>query len=162
MEPIYKATSVQGQTLLVYEDGVILTNRGKKTMEELSTDQRTIYYSEMTSIDFKNCGWFPGSLEFFVKGSKRRLESIISGSNSETKFSFGNASLPANRLLAKLMETIHVYIQLKINENAGQNQVAEESSFSAADEILKYKNLLDQGILTQEEFNKKKQELLNQ
>mgnify|MGYP000059172111 FL=1 len=31
---------------------------------------------------------------------------------------------------------------------------------SAADEILKFKSLLDQGILTQEEFDKKKKELL--
>ena len=32
--------------------------------------------------------------------------------------------------------------------------------FSAADEILKFKNLLDMGVLTQEEFDKKKAELL--
>ena len=31
---------------------------------------------------------------------------------------------------------------------------------STADEILKFKKLLDQGILTQEEFDKKKKELL--
>ncbi|WP_081112366.1 SHOCT domain-containing protein [Fusobacterium necrophorum] len=31
---------------------------------------------------------------------------------------------------------------------------------SAADEILKFKNLLDQGIITQDEFDKKKKELL--
>lgn len=32
--------------------------------------------------------------------------------------------------------------------------------FSAADEILKYKQLLDMGVLTQEEFDRKKEELL--
>ena len=32
--------------------------------------------------------------------------------------------------------------------------------YSAADEILKYKKLLDQGILTEEEFNQKKKQLL--
>lgn len=32
---------------------------------------------------------------------------------------------------------------------------------SAADELLKYKQLLDLGILTQEEFDTKKKELLN-
>lgn len=34
-------------------------------------------------------------------------------------------------------------------------------SISAADEIKKYKELLDQGALTQEEFDKKKKEFLN-
>mgnify|MGYP000205362915 FL=1 len=35
-----------------------------------------------------------------------------------------------------------------------------ETAASAADEILKFKNLLDAGIITQEEFEKKKQQLL--
>ncbi|WP_253701669.1 SHOCT domain-containing protein [Bacillus sp. FJAT-27445] len=42
------------------------------------------------------------------------------------------------------------------NEEIKEHKVV----FSAADEILKYKQLLDLGILTQEEFNRKKEELL--
>ena len=34
------------------------------------------------------------------------------------------------------------------------------SSFSVADEIKKYKDLLDQGVITEEEFEQKKSELL--
>ena len=36
-----------------------------------------------------------------------------------------------------------------------------DSSTSVADEIKKYKNLLDEGIITQEEFDTKKKQLLN-
>lgn len=36
-----------------------------------------------------------------------------------------------------------------------------ETKASAADEIRKFKSLLDDGIITEEEFNKKKQELLS-
>ena len=35
------------------------------------------------------------------------------------------------------------------------------SVFSTADEIKKYKELMDQGVITEEEFNHKKQQLLN-
>lgn len=35
------------------------------------------------------------------------------------------------------------------------------STISSASEIRKYKELLDDGIITEEEFNKKKQELLD-
>ena len=35
------------------------------------------------------------------------------------------------------------------------------NSISAADEIMKFKQLLDGGIITQEEFNEKKKQLLN-
>jgi uncharacterized membrane protein len=34
------------------------------------------------------------------------------------------------------------------------------NSLSGADEILKYKQLLDNGIITQEEFNSKKKDIL--
>ena len=38
--------------------------------------------------------------------------------------------------------------------------LAKHTSMSAADEILKYKQLLDLGALTQEEFDAKKKQLL--
>jgi hypothetical protein len=44
----------------------------------------------------------------------------------------------------------------KNNEEIEEQKVV----FSAADEILKYKQLLDLGVLTQEEFDRKKEELL--
>ena len=43
-----------------------------------------------------------------------------------------------------------------------QNTISTESSnsFSVADEILKFKQLLDSGIITKEEFDDKKKQLL--
>jgi len=52
-------------------------------------------------------------------------------------------------------------IQLKTKDSKELTPVALTNNLSAADEIQKYKNLLDQGILTQEEFDAKKKELLN-
>lgn len=53
---------------------------------------------------------------------------------------------------------------LQLIVDSAKNAVSEESDrgpVSAADEILKYKNLLDAGIITEEEFNAKKTQLLN-
>lgn len=36
-----------------------------------------------------------------------------------------------------------------------------QNNISNADEIAKFKNLLDSGVITEEEFENKKQELLN-
>ena len=41
-----------------------------------------------------------------------------------------------------------------------KNSVIEASGFFVADEILKFKQLLDAGIISQEEFNQKKHQLL--
>lgn len=49
-----------------------------------------------------------------------------------------------------------------INDNKSQDEIGStNTSVSNADEIRKYKELLDDGIITQEEFDKKKLELLN-
>lgn len=50
----------------------------------------------------------------------------------------------------------------KINQLQMKNEgnKIKTNSFSSADEILKFKKLLDEGIITQEEFNRKKEELL--
>lgn len=39
-------------------------------------------------------------------------------------------------------------------------KVPVQSSSSSTDEIMKYKNLLDMGAITQEEFDQKKKQLL--
>lgn len=62
------------------------------------------------------------------------------------------------------MKEVYSYIQEKMNE-ARNNVVSIETKqstqqMSVADEILKFKNLLDIGAITQEEFDAKKKELL--
>lgn len=47
-----------------------------------------------------------------------------------------------------------------INQHSQPQTIQVAPSTSSADEILKFKNLLDQGIITQEEFDSKKKELL--
>jgi predicted Zn-dependent peptidase len=41
-----------------------------------------------------------------------------------------------------------------------QSQTQSNSSSSVADELKKFKELLDAGVLTQQEFDKKKKELI--
>lgn len=160
MEILYEEKSINGQRLKVYEDGVVLLERGIRS-ENLKPDYRTFFYDEITAIEFKNCGWLKGFMEFKLKGSERRLKELNEGIASSTRFEFSRASLPENRLLAQKMEKIHIFIQLKVEE-ARARKVEPAPVLSVADEIIKFKQLLDQGILTQEEFDKKKKELLSQ
>ena len=60
------------------------------------------------------------------------------------------------------MEEVAAYVKKQVrlakkNKN-GPNVV---TPLSAADELKKYKDLLDAGVITQEEFDKKKKQLLN-
>lgn len=51
-------------------------------------------------------------------------------------------------------------VQTRVRDFKTSSPTATGTTLSAADEIKKYKNLLDEGILTQEEFDAKKKELL--
>ena len=50
---------------------------------------------------------------------------------------------------------------INVNVASGGDVKTNETSVSMADELIKYKNLLDTGAITQEEFDKKKAQLLN-
>ncbi|MEY9976609.1 SHOCT domain-containing protein [Lysinibacillus sp. RC79] len=57
----------------------------------------------------------------------------------------------------KALEKLSLFI---VSEDAEETQPVVQNQISAADEILKFKQLLDEGILTQEEFDTKKKQLL--
>ena len=75
--------------------------------------------------------------------------------NSEGSITFSDKKVSN----AKARE-IADYIDNKIRETNRPQAIYVDNNFSKADELLKYKALLDQGVLTQEEFAQKKKELL--
>ena len=52
-------------------------------------------------------------------------------------------------------------MQTIVSKLSREESQAQSSSVSVADEIKKFKELLDIGAITQEEFDAKKKELLN-
>lgn len=68
-------------------------------------------------------------------------------------------SMQAKAAYSKAREIISILSIIKKQNESKINK--PEITVSVADEIMKFKNLLDQGIITEEEFNQKKQQLLN-
>ena len=77
--------------------------------------------------------------------------------NTETKkngFVYKTASKSVQNILSKF--------QIILNQQSEDKNIpCDKFNISVADEIKKYKELLDMGVITQEEFNQKKSELLN-
>ena len=61
------------------------------------------------------------------------------------------------------MRKIADYVQKRVEyyKTSNNTQTVQVNKLSSADELRKYKALLDDGIITQEEFETKKKELLN-
>ena len=64
-------------------------------------------------------------------------------------------------VLIQNRDEIHEVIsKILINRQNAQTMIKQEPQQSNADELAKYKDLLDKGIITQEEFDAKKKQLL--
>jgi len=65
-------------------------------------------------------------------------------------------------LIAVVVAIAGFYILMHLNEKEDkEEQIKRDNIVNNADAIRKYKELLDDGIITQEEFEAKKKELLN-
>ena len=161
-QEVYNIKSSDGRVLRVFPDKIILTQKGLLgAMSRGFAGEKTIYYSDISSVQFKNCGWTAGFLEFTFNGSGDRSGGPMSGANNENRFTFGRPTIGAARKLAKEMEEVKSYIDRAIEASRRKIiQGGSVSQISSADEIMKFKNLLDNGIITQSEFEAKKKQLL--
>lgn len=155
----FKIKSITGQVIYIYEDKVELTQEGVMGfLTEGLKGTKKIYYCDISSVQFKNCGWTAGFFEFSFAGGIDRPGGALFGVLNDNRFTFGRPTIWGAKKLAEEMEPINKFIQEKIREY--KNIQKPTHSISSADEILKYKNLFEQGVITEEEFKKKKQQLL--
>lgn len=150
--PKYTLEGDNGQ-LYVYENKVEITRKGVLAFAfQGLKGTKTIPISEIKSIQVKKGGFVQGYIQFGVAGGVENRKGAEDATRDENTVTF---SRPQNGLV----EEIKHYIEnIMLNQTNNQNTVVQQTS--AADEILKFKQLLDAGIITQEEFDTKKKQLL--
>ena len=110
---------------------------------------KKIFYKNILSVQFKESSNFIlGYLQFETANSSTK-----DNFNSENSVTFDHRKVP-NEYAKQVAD----FIEDKIANGTTPNVVAQATS--AADELLKFKNLLDLGVISQEDFDKKKNELL--
>lgn len=159
----YEIKSADGRVLKVYIDRVVLTQVGiLGALSRGLAGEKTIYFCDVSSIQFKESGWTAGFMEFTFPGSNDRTGGPISGSKNENRFTFGKPTIGAARKLNIEVLKAKEYIEKRMFEIKNQRREAvEENSFSVADEIIKLKALLDSNAISTDEFEQLKQNLLS-
>lgn len=109
-----------------------------EAVQHVAPRDKVFYYASVTGASSNN------------KPIDERLLIHIGGNKTETI---------DIRMSSELMRELISYINSKIDQRARQSSNASLVS-SAADEIAKYHSLMEQGIISEEEFNAKKKELL--
>lgn len=157
---IYDLKGCRGRSLRVYENKCIFKvsiTVGSILTQNATDGEKTIYYSDVIGIQFKPSGLAIGYLQ---------LETASSSGNNKTSNFFNENSFtyePQN-ITNEEMEKVVAYIRERVEacKEAKNNPViaAPAAAVSVADEIKKFKELLDMGAITQEEFDAKKKQLL--
>lgn len=158
MKKIYNLDGVRGRHLDVYEDKVILTVKGSLgsfITGNFSDGEKTIYFIDCIGVQFKKCGFQIGYLQFeTASGIMNNRRDNFTNENSFTWDKYKQSN--------ETMEIVANYCKKRIEEiKTNKNFANTIIQTSSADELKKFKELLDSGIITQEEFDKKKKQLLN-
>lgn len=148
---IFDFKSSVGDGLKVYEDRIVISHSGVLNFFAMGIKgDKTIYYNDLTAVQFKKAGWTAGHIQFSLLGGRESVGGILAASSDENTITINSDE---NDTAEKMV----AYIQEKIKE---ARQPKATISTSSADEIIKLKNLADMGIITQEEFDAKKKQIL--
>ncbi len=142
-----------GQKLIVYEDRVEITKKDTTSFFNTMTS-KTIPISSITSVQLKPPGKIIGGFIAFSipGGNERQGSSTFNAVTDENAFVIFEDSYPAACKAKKYIDDAIA------NRKTGSTSVVNQ--LSPAEEIKRFKELLDLGIITQEEFEAKKKQLL--
>ncbi len=154
---VYALDGGVGDRLHVFEDKVILQHKGVLNFFAMGVKgDKTLYYSDITSVQFKKPGVAAGYIQFAIPGGVEATGGVFNATTDENTVTFNGDA----EFIAYVEEAVK-YIEEKIGEyKRGKGGTTIVQALSAADEPKKYKELLEMGAITQEEFDAKKKELL--
>ncbi len=153
---IYNLEGARGRHLDVYQDKVVLTTKatfGSFLTGNVSDGEKTIYFVDCIGIQFKKCGFQLGYLQF-------ETASATMNNRGNNFFNENTFTWDANVSNEK-MEEVANYCKKRVDEikaNKGTGTTVIQNS--PAEELKKFKELLDMGIITEDEFNAKKKQIL--
>jgi hypothetical protein len=155
-DALYFFAGDEGRTLTVYEDRVSIKTKLSLLGSYSGSGEKTIYYEDCTGVQFKAST--SGMVRGFLQIETSSMEKNENNYYSENSFvwNIGKKSTVTN----EQMEQIRNFIQDKVRTNKKAQVTVTTSNVSSADELKKFKELLDAGIISQEEFDAKKKQLL--
>lgn len=161
--PLYSLISHLGTELLVYEDYISLTHVRvtsnvldyiSKKMSGGNSGAKKVDIENIVSIQHREpMGISAGFIQFAFAGSIEYRGGITNAVNDENSILYDT---PRTEDARKIV----MYLEKRKKELKKPVTAAPITQTSSADELKKYKELLDTGVISQEEFDLKKKELL--
>ena len=152
VEPLKVLKGNNGQ-LELYSDKVILkrSGLGAKLFFGLTNPkgEKTIYFNHIAAIQVKKPSFTCGYIQFTLPGGIESRKGTFDAMSDENSVTFNG----------KMQYEIALDIKERIEKL--KNSISNTSGgMGGADELRKFKQLLDEGIISKEEFEHKKKQLL--
>ena len=152
---IYELKGARGRFMQVYDDKVVLSVKagiGSFLTGNVSDGEKTIYYGDCIGVQFKKSGFQLGYLQF-------ETSSAIMNNRGNNFFNENTFTWDKPQQSNDKMEEVANYVKERV-EYYKQARVSPAAVATPADELKKFKELLDMGVITQDEFDTKKKQLL--
>ncbi|MFR3560079.1 MAG: SHOCT domain-containing protein [Paraclostridium sordellii] len=145
-----------GKFIVEIQDNFISINsRGfVNAMNKGLTGVKKIDMNNITAVQYKQPGITAGYIQFAIVGSQEAKGGVLNAVKDENTITFSGKKDTDKALKLKAIVEDFIMNKTKVGASQAVQQV------SVADELLKYKQLYDAGVLTDEEFETKKKELL--
>ncbi len=142
----------------IFEDRICIKRKGLSNLVVYGlAGTKTIPFASISAIQLQKASTLmSGYIQFVILGENERSVGVFNAVDDENAILFAKKD---NDTFDKIKD----YIEGKILASKKMQSKAQDNPanrFSAADEILKYKKLLDDKVITQEEFDTKKKQLL--
>ena len=157
---VYTIDGVRGRHIDIYTDKVVITTNvtiGSLITHNATDGEKTIYYSDCIGVQFKQAKFTIGYLQ--LETASASANNITSNFFAENTFTF-DTSVISNAQMTEVAKYVKSRVEA-VKKGVISPASTNNNNFSVADELLKLKQLLDMGVLTQEEFDEQKNKLLN-
>ena len=136
--------------LILTDDAVIIKRGGKGFWlgGMMIRGDKTIPYDSITAVQFKEATFTTGYIQLSIKGGPEAKGGLFEADKDENTITFIRKSKSDEFLEAKKI----------IEQNMMKK--TDKNSVSGADELEKFASLRDRKVITDEEFNIKKKEIL--
>ena len=134
-------------------EGKFISITAKGIMNSINkgfTGTKKICLDNVTGVQYKKPGLTNGYLQIILMGSLEAKGGVFNAVQDENTISFAKKD---NEQILEIKGYIENYIENK-------NNYRSQNISSDADELMKFKKLLDMGAITEEEYENKKEQIL--
>lgn len=150
---VYNLKSNGKYEVVLKDNTISITSKGAlNAINKGLVGTKKICLDNVTAVQYKEPGLTTGYLQIVLMGSQEVKGGVFKSVKDENTILFNKKE--KNEIL-EIKDYIENYIYGK---NKKQDNI---QNISVADELLKFKQLLDMGAITQEEFDAKKNEIIS-